>query len=107
MLRADGWLSTEYDRAADGNVALSAEIAAPETEFILALGFGRSAPEAAFRVRASLQTPFDALREEYAAGWRSWQARLRSLDRHVDTHNVYRVSTACCVATKVPPFPAA
>ena len=104
MLRANGRLSAEYDRAADGNVALSAEIL-PDTEFMLALGFGRTAPEAAFRVRASLQTPFDALREEYAAGWRGWQARLRSLDRHVDSHNVYRVSTAVLRCHESPTFP--
>ena len=72
MLRADGRLSAEYDRAADGNVALSAEIARRTTEFMLALGFGRTAPEAAFRVRASLQTPFDGI----ARGIRRRLARL-------------------------------
>ena len=45
-------------------------------------------------MRASLQTPFERSCEEYATGWRAWQARLRSLDRKVDGHNVYRVSTA-------------
>jgi glucoamylase len=105
MLHAHGRLTDEYDRAADGNVALSAEIAAPETEFRLALGFGRSAPEAAFRVRASLQTPSDTQLQEYATGWRGWQARLRSLDRKVDGHNVYRVSTAVLRCHESPTFP--
>jgi glucoamylase len=105
MLHATGRLTEQYDRAADGNVALSAEIATPEIEFTLALGFGRTAPEAAFRVRASLQTPFDALREEYAAGWRGWQARLRSLDRHVGIHNVYRISTCVLRCHESPTFP--
>ncbi len=101
----DGRLTEEYDRAADGNVALTAEIASPETEFRLALGFGRSAPEAGFRVRASLQTPFERQTEEYATGWRSWQAQLRSLDRKVDGHNVYRVSTAVLRCHESPTFP--
>lgn len=105
MLHQSGGLTTEYDRAADGNVALTAEIAEPETEFRLALGFGRSAPEAAFRVRASLQTPLDRQMEEYATHWRAWQAQLRSLDRKVDGHNVYRVSTAVLRCHESPTFP--
>ena len=72
MLHRSGQLTEEYDRAADGNVALTAEIASPETEFRLALGFGRSAPEAGFRVRASLQTPF----ERQIGGIRHRLARL-------------------------------
>ena len=72
MLQQSGRLTEEYDRAADGNVALTAEIASPEIEFRLALGFGRSAPEAAFRVRASLQTPF----ERQTRGIRHRLARL-------------------------------
>jgi glucoamylase len=105
MLHANGRLTEQYDRAVDGNVALSAEIDDPTTEFRLALGFGRSASEAAFRVRASLQTPFDLLVEEYATGWRQWQARLRSLDRKVDAHNVYRVSTSILRCHESPTFP--
>ena len=105
MLHQSGRLTEEYDRAADGNVALTAEIASPEEEFRLALGFGRSASEAAFRVRASLQTPLERQMEEYATGWRSWQARLRSLDRKVEGHNVYRVSTAVLRCHESPTFP--
>ena len=105
MLHRTGYLTEEYDKAADGNVALTAEIEAPEEEFRLALGFGRSAPEAAFRVRASLQTPLDRQMEEYATGWRAWQAQLRSLDRKVGGHNVYRVSTAVLRCHESPTFP--
>jgi glucoamylase len=105
MLHESGRLTQEYDRAADGNVALSAEIDAPETEFRLALGFGRTAPEAGFRVRASLQTPIDRQLEEYATGWRAWQARLLSLDRKVDNHNVYRISTTMLRCHESPTFP--
>jgi glucoamylase len=105
LLNRSGYLAEQYDRAADGNVALSAEIASPETEFRLALGFGRSAPEAAFRVRASLQTPLERQMEEYAAGWRAWQAPLRSLDRTAGGHNIYRVSTTVLRCHESPTFP--
>ena len=43
--------SWEWFRAADGNIALTAEIDSPEVEFRLAVGFGRTAPEAALIVR--------------------------------------------------------
>jgi glucoamylase len=105
MLHRDGCLTAEYDRAADGNIALCAEIRDPEEEFFLALGFGRTAPEAGFRVRASLQTPFIRQLEEYAMHWRAWQARLHSLDRKVDGHNVYRISTTVLRCHESPTFP--
>lgn len=105
MLHRDGRLTTEYDRAADGNVALCAEIAEPTEEFRLALGFGRSAPEAGFRVRANLQTPFERQVEEYARHWLAWQSQLRTLDRKVDGHNVYRVSTTVLRCHESPTFP--
>jgi glucoamylase len=105
MLHRDGALTQQYDRATDGNIALCAEIDDPTTEFRLALGFGRSGPEAAFRVRASLQTPLDRQLEEYASHWRAWQAQLRSFDRKVDGHNVYRISTTVLRAHESPTFP--
>lgn len=110
---SDGWqilqrhfhLKDQYEHAPDGNVALTAEISEPETEFRLALGFGRTEPEAGFRVRASLQTPYNRQLEEYAMAWRDWQAHLRSLDRKVDGHNVYRVSTTVLRCHESPTFP--
>ncbi len=106
QLQAHGWLNEQYQRAANGNVALTAELDVSGGEpILLALGFGRSAPEAAFRVRACLQTPYETLFEEYAAGWRSWQAPLRSLDRRIDGHNIYRASTAVLRCHESPTFP--
>jgi glucoamylase len=106
ILRANGYLAEQYERASNGNVALTAELDVSTSEpILLALGFGRSAPEAAFRVRACLQTPYEALFEEYASGWRSWQAHLRSLDRRVNGHNIYRASTAVLRCHESPTFP--
>ncbi len=106
QLHGHGHLADLWDRAADGNVALTAELAvAPDTPIRLALGFGRSPAEAAFHVRSSLQTVFTGIVEEYAAGWRTWQAGLRSLDRRSDGHNTYRVSTAVLRSHETPNFP--
>ncbi len=112
--RSDGWqtlhehgsLAECWDRAADGNVALTAELVlSPEEPVLLALGFGRTQAEAAFRVRASLQRGFEAALEGYAADWRAWQAGLRSLDRRAHGHNMYRVSTAVLRTHESPTFP--
>ena len=64
--------------------------------FVLALGFGRTAAEAALRVHISLNEDVDAALSEYVAGWRAWQDTLLPLDPagHSEGHNTYRVSTA-------------
>jgi len=106
QLSAGGGLSGLFDRAANGNVALTAELQMPpQGPVVLALGFGRTATEAGFRVRASLQTPWASTLESYAARWRTWQAGLRSLERRVNGHNVYRISTAVLRAHESPTYP--
>jgi glucoamylase len=106
QLNQHGHLVDLYDRAQNGNIALTAELPPADQEpLVLALGFGRSAAEAAFRVRASLHRTFDNVVEDYAAEWRAWQARLRSFDRHVNGHNTYRISTAVLRTHESPTFP--
>jgi len=106
QLHAHGQLAETRDRAADGNVALTAELPlAGDAPVHLALGFGRTWSEAAYHARASLQTAFASIVERYTSGWRSWQAGLRSLDRRVDGHNTYRVSTAVLRCHESPTFP--
>lgn len=109
---SDGWqdvsrnyrMSWNYDRAVDGNVALTGEMPA-DGRTVLALGFGRSPAEAAFRARMSLLDDFDVLADEYAQHWRDWQAGLRPLDRLRDGHNTYRISTAVMRSHESPSFP--
>ena len=111
---SDGWqqlfhhrrLTDEYDSAQNGNVALTAELALnADGSCVLALGFGRTASEAAFHTLASLQTPFETILNDYAAGWRAWQAGLRSMERRAKGHNMYRVSTAVLQCHETPVFP--
>lgn len=103
---SDGWqdlsrhfeLRWRYAEARNGNVALTGEIdlRACGGSFVLALGFGRSAAEAALRVRASLNDGVDSALTEYVAGWRAWQDTLVPLDAALPagSANTYRVSTA-------------
>jgi glucoamylase len=81
-LRAHRKLTWSYDRAENGNVALTGGIRlAPGGEFVLALGFGATAPDAARCAAASLEDGFERAREGYVQGWKEWQASLTPIAR--------------------------
>ena len=106
LLRKHGSLADQYQRAANGNVALCAEIElSPDGDCVLALGFGQSWSEAAWRGRAALQRRFRAAEAEYIAGWRDWQAGLRDLHGASAMHQTYRISTAVLRTHDSPGFP--
>ena len=111
---SDGWqqlsrsfrLTDQYDTATDGNVALTIELAqGPQGASVVAVGFGRSAADAGFHAHSALMTPFETVLNAYAAGWRAWQASLRTLERRTRGHNMYRVSTAVLHSHETPNFP--
>ena len=106
LLRQHGRLAEVYDLAADGNIALAAEIDAT-APVLLALGFGRNAASAAFQAAASLARGFERCEAEYAANWKQWQGGLERLDpvRQSAPHNFYRVSTTVLRAHESPLFP--
>ncbi|MEI8718515.1 glucan 1,4-alpha-glucosidase [Mesorhizobium sp. ISC11] len=102
---SDGWqqlhntgeLDAAYQRAEDGNVALTGEIgfSAARNKALLALGFGATPEEAAEHAFASLKQGFEPAAKSYLQNWRNWQKGLLPLDRHaVPGINFYRVSTA-------------
>jgi len=102
---SDGWrdlelhhrLEWEYARAEHGNVALTGQVdlAAAEGRFTLALGFGRTAVEAAHRAAASLWDGFDRAASGYCGDWEDWQRGLRPLRSPAPgTRDLYRVSAA-------------
>src|SRR5579862_2930352 len=74
QLTADGRIVEAYERAENGNVAMTGEIDPASADgFVLALGFGSSAAEAGQRAVNSLITGFDATAADYVAAWQSWQ----------------------------------
>jgi len=91
---SDGWqdltvnkaMTKEYDRASDGNVALTAEAAltAGDGGFVIALSFGGNQAEAGNRALASLLDGFDAAKAEYVRQWQRWHASLLQIE---DTGN--------------------
>jgi glucoamylase len=101
---SDGWqdlsqnyhMAWEYERAEDGNVALTGEIdlSACGGEFVLALGFGGIWTEAGQQVRSSLLESYQELRGHYVMHWQDWQDKLLKLDEPRREHDLYRTSAA-------------
>jgi glucoamylase len=101
---SDGWqdlsqhfqMAWEYDRAENGNIALTAEInlAACNGEFVFALGFGEIWAEAGQHALASLLTPYETTRQDYVVRWLNWQQSLKKLDEKPRENDLYRASTA-------------
>lgn len=102
---SDGWqtlrrgegLHPEYQRAENGNVAISGtlDLAAGNGQALLAIAFGAQAEEAAFRALISLQRGAGPTLADFRSGWQQWQETLLPLDQPRDEkgRNRYRVST--------------
>jgi glucoamylase len=101
---SDGWqdlsqhfqITREYERAENGNIALTGEIdlAACKGEFVLALGFGGIWSEAGQQALSSLLTSYESTRSDYVFHWKNWQNALKKLDEKPRQRDLYRVSTA-------------
>jgi len=89
-------MTWEYDRAENGNIALTAEIdlAASNGEFILALGFGGIWADAGQQALSSLLAPYDDVRNNYVFHWQNWQRTLKKLDDKPREKDLYRASMA-------------
>ena len=112
---SDGWqdlvrnkrLTWFYSRAEKGNVALVGEVDlhAENGEFVLALGFGGNASEAAQHALASILDGFDTAADNYVKGWRDWQQSLIPLNALTQTPDLYRVSTSVLRVHQSKAFP--
>lgn len=101
---SDGWqdlsqhfqMTWEYNRAENGNIALTAEIdlIACNGEFLLALGFGGIWAEAGQQAISSLLSSYEETSENYVFHWRHWQKGLKKLDAQPRHKDLYRSSTA-------------
>jgi glucoamylase len=84
QLRSSGRIVTEYERAENGNVAMTGEIELPASDsFVLALGFGTSPAEAGQHAVNSLITGFEAVQDDYISSWQRWH-RKRTAPRMPD-----------------------
>lgn len=100
---SDGWqdlsrhqhMTWHYDRASNGNVALTGEIALPaDGRATIAIGFGRSMAEAAQQARASLLKGFDQCCGQFVEQWRASIGAVRDLSAASgDGGRLFRAST--------------
>jgi glucoamylase len=95
-LKEHGRLTSIYDRADHGSVALTGEIDLQRSggEFLLALTFGSNEAEAGHHAIASFLDGFDACKRKYIDDWKRWQATVPPLShRRKDNIDLFRVST--------------
>ncbi|HPC72944.1 MAG TPA: glucan 1,4-alpha-glucosidase [Syntrophales bacterium] len=113
---SDGWqdimrhkgMTWSYDRAENGNVALTGEIdlRAGGGRFLLALGFGRDSSEAGNRALTSILRGFEQAKKQYVREWQDWQNTLPVvLDRKDDESRIYRASAAVLRVHEAKNFP--
>jgi glucoamylase len=79
-LEAHKQMTWEYQRAENGNVAMTGEIdlARVDNSFVLAIGFGYDAVEAGHHAWASIMDGFDYAKKRYTEEWLNWQNSLTS-----------------------------
>jgi glucoamylase len=115
---SDGWqdlhrhkqMTRAYQRAADGNVALTGEIdlSSSKGEFVLALGFGLNPAEAGQRVLFSIRRGFNTARSGYIREWKKWKKTITPLEeasRSEQDKNCYEISAAVLKIHEAKRFP--
>ena len=117
---SDGWqelnqnkqMTRTFDRAENGNVALTGEVDIRQSggNFLLALGFGGNTFEAGQRALASLLDGFDSARSIYIHEWQNWLQTLLPLssqNKLKATRELYLVSAAVLRTHESKRFPGA
>src|SRR5579872_100378 len=96
-LRANKRLLRTYERAENGNVAVTGEmdLRTSNGPFVLALGFGPTAMEAGQHALISLMEDFDKTKAEYVRAWKAWHKSLEvGTSRNAPRRTLYRLSAA-------------
>jgi glucoamylase len=113
--RSDGWqdlsdnfrMDYEFDRAPDGNIALTAELPIDEhKEFTICLAFGEGLPHAAASLSQALASPFASHRDRFIEEWdRTWRGIRPLRDHSGDLGNLYHSSYSVLLAHEDKTFP--
>ncbi len=114
---SDGWtdlaehrsLAWEFDRASNGNVALTGEIPHDgRSSFTLGLAFGESVPAAVTTLFQSLSTPFEVHHRRFVEQWNRPAMHALPIDRAAhDRGRLYRASRSILLAHEDKVFPGA
>ena len=105
---SDGWtdlhddfkMDWEFERASDGNIALTGQLDLSQTqEFTLGLAFGNSQHRAIANLLQSLGVPFDEHLAKYKKQWDETASHLRPLESEsFDKGNLYNSSYSLLLA---------
>jgi len=101
---SDGWqdlsrnrkMTLHYNRALNGNVAMTVQVNLPagKDSFVLALGFGTTPEQAALAARSSILKKFDNIQRRYTDEWNQYQRNIPDLSsKKGDARDVFRAST--------------
>src|ERR1051325_3636463 len=115
---SDGWqdlmdnfkMDWEFQKAEDGNIALTAEIDLSRgMEFVLGVSFGHSSQSASTKLLQSLATPFEQQRDNYLRLWtRTLPTSQNDLsDQTGDGGHLYRLSRLVLLAHEDKVYPGA
>ncbi|MFY9309046.1 MAG: glucan 1,4-alpha-glucosidase [Bacteroidia bacterium] len=102
---SDGWqdlmrhkqMLWQFERAENGNVALTGEIDLDEVNnnsFVVALGFGRNPEEAGQRARASILESFESAKTQFISEWINWQKKLNLNSKRNNSNKFFSISAA-------------
>ena len=115
--RSDGWtdlsdnyrMDWEFDRALDGNLALTGELdLGDRREFTMGLAFGDGLHAAATTLLESLSVPFGEHRERFAEQWNRSCRRILPLEKAAsDGGDLYHGSYSLLLAHEDKTFPGA
>jgi glucoamylase len=115
--QSDGWtdlsdnyrMDWEFDRAMDGNIALTGELdLGDRREFMMGLAFGDGLHNAATTLLESLATPFAEHRERFADQWNRSCRRLLPLEKSAyDGGDLYHGSYSLLLAHEDKTYPGA
>lgn len=115
--QSDGWtdlasdyrMKWEFDRATDGNIALTGELdLGDRREFTMGLAFGDGLHSAATTLLESLATPFAEHRERYSDQWNRSCRRILPLEKAAsDGGDLYHGSYSLLLAHEDKTYPGA
>ncbi len=113
---SDGWtdladdfrMDWQFDRAPDGNIALTGELPPGSREFTMGLAFGDGLHNATTALLESLAVPFEAHLQRYSDQWKRSCARILPLEgASGDGGDLYRGSYSLLLAHEDKTFPGA
>jgi glucoamylase len=116
--QSDGWtdlihhkrLEWDFDRAPDGNVALTGELPLPAADDVtIGVAFGHSMPAAMAALFQSLAAPFEEERERFVSQWQRSVSHLPSAgsDHRPGSRDFYHGSYSLLLAHEDKTFPGA